>query len=218
MGQKAVVLLSGGIDSSVCLAIAREQGFMCYALSVDYNQRNVHELQCAKLIAGQIGTVAHRVIRCEIGSWGGSALTDHTLAVDGSSEELVNTYVPARNMIFLSLALGWAEVLKADAIFFAANAEDYNNYPDCRPEFFEAMAQTAHLGTRNGVEGNRCQILTPLLNWNKARIIREGMRLNVDFSQTFSCYDPLRDFQPCTRCLACHIRAEGFAEAASLEL
>ena len=185
MSQKAVVLLSGGIDSSVCLAIAREQGFICYALSVDYNQRNVHELQCAKLVAGQIGAVVHRVIRCEIGSWGGSALTDHTLAVDGSSEERVNTYVPARNMIFLSLALGWAEVLKADAIFFAANALDYNNYPDCRPEFFEALAQTARLATRYGIEGNSCQILTPLLNWNKAQIIREGIRLNVDFSRDF---------------------------------
>jgi 7-cyano-7-deazaguanine synthase len=214
MSQKAVVLLSGGIDSSVCLAIARAQGFICHALSIDYNQRNIHELQCAKLVASQIGAVAHRVIRCEIGSWGGSALTDHILTVDGATQDQVNTYVPARNMIFLSLALGWAEVLEADAIFFAANAEDYINYPDCRPEFFEAMAQTARLGTRRGVKENRCQILTPLLNWNKAQIIREGRRLNVNLSQTFSCYDPLANSQPCTRCLACHLRTQGFAEAA----
>jgi 7-cyano-7-deazaguanine synthase len=195
MSQKAIILLSGGIDSAVCLAMAKAQGFECYALSIDYGQRNRYELECAVTIARQLGAVAHRTIRCDLGVWGGSALTD---------DVSINTYVPARNMVFLSLALSWAEACGATDLFFGANADDYENYPDCRPPFFTAFTEIAHLATQMG----RCQIRTPLLHWNKARIIDEGLRLNVDFSATFSCYNPINHSQHCLLCLACRLRAE----------
>ena len=213
MSKKAVILLSGGIDSSVSLALAKEQGYACYALSVDYQQRNRHELNCAAHIAQQLAAIEHRVIRCEMGSWGGSALTDLTMTVDQPVQLLANTYVPARNTILLSLALGWAEALNSTDIFFSANAQDYDNYPDCRPEFFNAFANTANVATRFGVSGNAIQIHTPLLHLNKAQIIREGRRLNIDFSLTFSCYNPINGSEPCQHCLACELRAKGFVES-----
>lgn len=211
MDKKAVILLSGGIDSSVCLAIAKSQNFQCYALSFDYQQRNRYELTSAAAVANQIGAMEHRIIRCELGSWGGSALTDHQKPVDHYSQSRVNTYVPARNTIFLSLALGWAEALGAADIFFAANAQDYENYPDCRPAFFSAFANVANLATRAGVEDGQFQIHTPLIKLNKAQIIQQGLALGVDLSLTFSCYDPINQTQPCHQCLACHLRAQGFA-------
>ena len=214
MPKKAVILLSGGIDSSVTLALAKAQGFDCYALSVDYQQRNRHELNCAARIAGHLAVAQHRIIRCEMGSWGGSALTDLTMVVDQSTQPSVNTYVPARNTILLSLALGWAEALNSADIFFSANAQDYDNYPDCRPAFFTAFANTANVATRAGVSGHDIKIHTPLLYLNKAQIIREGQRLNVDLSLTFSCYDPIDSSQPCQYCLACELRTQGFSEAA----
>lgn len=210
MSKRAVILLSGGIDSSVCLALAKAQGFQCYALSVDYQQRHRHELNCAAAIAEQLDIVEHRIITCEMGVWGGSALTDTALNWDHFAQSRLNTYVPARNTILLSLALGWAEALGATDIFFGANAEDHDNYPDCRPEFFAAFAETADLATRVGTEGGRWRIHTPLLYWDKAQIIREGIQRGVDLSLTFSCYDPSLDFQPCLKCQACHMRAQGF--------
>ncbi len=206
--QKAVVLLSGGIDSSVCLALAKDQGYTCYALSIDYKQRHSYELHCAKVIAGQLEVIEHRVIHCDLGVWGGSALTDHALRVDGHASGNVNTYVPARNTIFLSLAMGWAEALGAVNIFFAANAQDFDNYPDCRPEFFQSFTQTANLATRSGESGGQWQIHTPLLHWDKTRIIQEALRLKLDLSQTFSCYDPINYSQPCSQCLACKLRSQ----------
>lgn len=213
MAQKAVILFSGGVDSSVCLAMAKAQGLDCYALSIDYNQRNRYELDCAARVAKQIGVVNYRTIRCEIGSWGGSALTDLNSVLDDYAQPQINTYVPARNSIFLSLALGWAETLGANIIFFGANAQDHDNYPDCRPEFFSAFSEIARFATRIGTAGDQCQIHTPLLRWSKTQIIREGQRLNIDFSLTFSCYDPIAYSQPCHQCLACHVRAEGFRAA-----
>lgn len=212
MQKKAIVLLSGGIDSSVCLAIAKSQGFDCYALSFDYNQRNRHELTCAKVIAEQLDVVEHRIIKCEIAAWGGSALTDTHLTVDDYLTQRVNTYVPGRNAIFLSLAVGWAEAIQANDIFFAANAEDYANYPDCRPAFFNAFSEMAKLATRAGTEGSPFKIHTPLIQLSKTEIIHQGKKLNVDLSLTFSCYDPIDQTQPCQRCLACHLRQEGFAK------
>lgn len=209
MIKKAVILLSGGIDSSVALALAKEQGYACYALSVDYQQRNHYELNCAARIALQLGAVQHRIIRCEMGSWGSSALTDLSMAVDHPAQSAANTYVPARNTILLALALGWAEALGSADIFFAANVQDYDNYPDCRPEFFNAFAKTANVATRIGTDGQVITIHTPLLHLNKAQIIQEGRRLNVDLSSTFSCYDPINNSEPCRRCLACELRANG---------
>lgn len=218
MNRKAIILLSGGIDSSVCLAIAKSQGFQCYALSFDYHQRNAHELDCAALVARQIGVVEHRVLPCAINAWGGSSLTDLNMKVDDYAVQHVNTYVPARNTIFLSLALGWAEALGATDIFFAANAQDYENYPDCRPDFFAAFMQLANLATRAGVEGRAMQIHTPLIQRNKAQIIQQGRRLGVDFSLTFSCYSPINQTEPCQQCLACHLREQGFAQAPALKI
>ncbi len=212
MNKKAVVLLSGGIDSSVCLALAKSQGFQCHALSLNYNQRNLHELFCAEIIAQQIGVSEHRIIKCELGAWGGSSLTDNNMSVDSFLTPHVNTYVPARNTIFLSLALSWAETVNATHIFFAANAEDDENYPDCRPEFFNAFTRLAQLATRAGTESNQFNIHTPLITLSKKQIIQLGKDLNVDLNLTFSCYDPVNINQPCQQCVACHLRNEGFAE------
>lgn len=208
--KKAIVLLSGGIDSSVCLAIAKSQGYSCYALSIDYQQRNRHELECAKNIARQIGAVEHKIIHCEINNWGGSALTDVNLPVDEYSKKRGNTYVPARNTVFLSLALSWGEAIGAHDFFFAANAEDYDNYPDCRSEFFTAFKKIAEWGTRAGVEGAGFVIHTPLIQLNKTEIIQWGKKLNVDLSMTFSCYNPIDGDQPCQQCLACYLRQKSF--------
>lgn len=205
MNKKAVVLLSGGVDSSVSLAIAKEQGFETYALSINYGQRHQHELQCATVIAKQLQAEQHRIIHCELGAWGGSALTDHSMAINNQSCENMNTYVPARNIIFLSLALSWAETLAASDIFFAANAEDFENYPDCRPDFFRAFLFAASLATRAQSTDSPWQIHTPLIHLSKTQIIQEAHRLKVDLTQTFSCYDPIGQTQACHQCLACRL-------------
>ncbi len=216
--KKAVVLVSGGLDSSTVLALAREQGYACYALSFDYGQRHRCELEAARKVAASLVAVEHKLISLNLDSIGGSALTDTSIpvpqsAADMGSEGIPVTYVPARNTIFLSLALGWAEVLEAGHIFIGVNAVDYSGYPDCRPEYIEAYERMANLATKAGVEGRRLRIETPLIDMSKAAIIREGMRLGVDYSMTVSCYAPDAAGLACGRCDACHIRAAGFAAA-----
>lgn len=212
--KKAVVLVSGGLDSATILAMATAQGYQCYALSMDYGQRQRIELQCASQVAQDNGAVEHRVVRLDIGGFGGSALTDHSIDVPtGHSEQIPVTYVPARNTIFLSVALGWAEVLEAQAIFIGANSVDYSGYPDCRPEYIEAFQAMANLATRAGVEGNPIHIEAPLLSLSKADIIRTGLALGVDYSHTLSCYNPADNGQVCGICDSCRIRTEGFAAA-----
>ncbi len=216
--KKAVVLVSGGLDSSTVLALAREQGYACYALSFDYGQRHRCELEAARKMAASLAVVEHKLISLNLDSIGGSALTDTAIPVpqsasDTGSEGIPVTYVPARNTIFLSLALGWAEVLEAGHIFIGVNAVDYSGYPDCRPEYIEAYERMANLATKAGVEGRRLRIETPLIDMSKAAIIREGMRLGVDYSITVSCYAPDVAGLACGRCDACRIRAAGFAAA-----
>ena len=218
-GKKAVVLLSGGVDSSTTLAIARSEGYACYALSFDYEQRHRRELEAAKAVANSLGVERHLIIRFDLREIGGSALTDKGIEVpkdqstsgDGS---IPITYVPARNTIFLSFALGWAEVLEAEAIFIGANAVDYSGYPDCRPEYLKAFEEMANLATRVSVEGKiRFRIKAPLLYLTKAEIIKNGLSLGLDYSLTWSCYDPLPDGRPCQRCDSCRFRQKGFEEA-----
>jgi 7-cyano-7-deazaguanine synthase len=212
--QSAVVLVSGGLDSATCLAIAGNQGFQCYALSFDYGQRSSSELQAARRVAQAGGAVDHRVIRLDIGSLGGSALTDHDIAVPEQKQEGIPvTYVPARNTIFLSYALGWAEVLGASAIFIGVNAVDYSGYPDCRPEFIRAFQQLVNLATRTGVEGGEIRLETPLIDLSKAEIIKTGSRLGVDYARTVSCYQASADGKACGVCDACRFRRQGFSEA-----
>jgi 7-cyano-7-deazaguanine synthase len=219
MKDKAVLLLSGGLDSATTLAIARAQGFEVYALSFDYGQRHYHELEAAKRIASQIGVQEHRIITIDLGGFGGSALTEAGLAVpkDRSAEDLAGgipiTYVPARNTIFLSFALAWAEVLKAYDIFIGVNALDYSGYPDCRPEFILAFENMANLATAYGVEdGRRIIIHTPLIDLSKAEIVRRGLELGVDYAMTVSCYDPDARGKACGHCDACQLRRKGFRE------
>ena len=212
--QKAVVLVSGGLDSATTLAIAREQGFSCYALSFDYGQRHEAELLAADRVCTALGAVEHKTIRLDLGAIGGSALTDEHIDVPESpTEGIPVTYVPARNTIFLSLALGWAEVLEADHLFIGVNAVDYSGYPDCRPEYISAFEQMAQLATRRGVEGMPLRIHTPLIDLSKADIIREGTRLGVDYSLTVSCYQADAQGRACGRCDSCHLRQQGFAQA-----
>ena len=210
----AVVLLSGGLDSATVLAIAREQGFICHALSVDYGQRHAVELEAARRVARAGGAREHRIMRIDFAGIGGSALTDPAIAVPESpSRGIPVTYVPARNTIMLSLALAWAEVLGARDVFIGVNVLDSSGYPDCRPEFVAAFAALAALATRAGVEGNPCRIHTPLIHWTKAEIIREGTRLGVEYGQTVSCYQADADGGACGRCDACRLRRVGFAAA-----
>lgn len=212
--DKAVVLLSGGLDSATVLAIARAQGFECYALSVDYGQRHVAELAAAKRVAAMLGAREHRVMGVNLAGIGGSALTDDAIAVPvAPTSGIPITYVPARNTIMLSLALAWAEVLEARNIFVGVNAVDYSGYPDCRPEFIAAFEALAARATRAGVEGNPCRIHTPLISLSKAQIIREGTRLGVDFGATVSCYQADGEGRACGRCDSCRIRREGFGAA-----
>ena len=214
MVERAVVLLSGGLDSATVLAIARSRGFECYALSVDYGQRHVAELNAARQVATRLGAHEHRVMRVDLAGIGGSALTDHTLEVpQAPTDGIPVTYVPARNTIMLSLALGWAEVLGARDIFAGVNAVDYSGYPDCRPEFIAAFEQLAACATKAGVEGNPCRIHTPLIAMSKAGIVAEGTRLGLDFSVTVSCYQADGEGRACGRCDSCRIRAAGFAAA-----
>jgi 7-cyano-7-deazaguanine synthase len=212
----AVVLLSGGLDSATALAIAREQGFRCHALSVDYGQRHAAELEAARRVARAGGAHEHRSMRVDLAGIGGSALTDPGLAVpEEPGAGIPVTYVPARNTIMLSLALAWAEVLGARDLFIGVNVLDSSGYPDCRPEFIAAFAQLAALATRAGVEGHPCRVHTPLIALTKAQIIREGMRLGVDYGQTVSCYQADAQGRACSRCDACRLRRAGF-EAAGL--
>ena len=210
----AVVLLSGGLDSATVLAIAREQGFACHALSVDYGQRHAAELAAAQRVARSGGACEHRVLRVDLAGIGGSALTDPAIAVpEEASSGIPVTYVPARNTIMLSLALAWAEVLGARDVFIGVNVLDSSGYPDCRPEFITAFQALAALATRAGVEGNPCRVHTPLISWSKVQIIREGVRLGVDYGQTVSCYQADAEGRACGRCDACRLRRAGFAAA-----
>jgi 7-cyano-7-deazaguanine synthase len=217
--MKAVCLLSGGLDSATCLAYARKQGYESYALSFDYGQRHKIELEAARRISQAMGATAHRVAKIDLRVFGHSALTGDIDVPKGRDESQMNadipiTYVPARNTIFLSFALAWAEVLEAADIFIGVNALDYSGYPDCRPEFIEAFERMANLATRVGVEGvTRVKIHTPLINLSKAEIVRYGMELEVPFGLTWSCYDPGPSNRPCGLCDSCLLRAKGFREA-----
>jgi 7-cyano-7-deazaguanine synthase len=213
-GNRAVVLLSGGMDSAVTLALAREQGFACHALSVAYGQRHASELSAASRVALVLGAVEHKVVEVDLRSIGGSALTQDSIAVpEQAGTGIPATYVPARNTIMLSIALGWAEVLGAGDIFCGVNAVDYSGYPDCRPEFIDAFERLANVATKAGVEGAALGVHAPLMRSSKADIVREGMRLNVDFAATVSCYQADAHGRACRRCDACRLRAQGFADA-----
>jgi 7-cyano-7-deazaguanine synthase len=210
----AVVLLSGGLDSATALAIAREQGFACYALSVDYGQRHAAELEAARRVARAGGAREHRIMHVDLAGIGGSALTDPAIAVpETPGTGIPVTYVPARNTLMLSLALAWAEVLGARDLFIGVNVLDSSGYPDCRPEFITAFGALAALATKAGVEGSPCRVRAPLINWTKAEIIREGTRLGVDYGQTVSCYQADTEGRACGRCDACRLRRAGFAAA-----
>lgn len=212
--DKAVVLLSGGLDSATCLAMANARGYRSYTLSVDYGQRHRAELKAAQRVATALDSVHHKTVYLELTAIGGSALTDSTIAVpEQASEAIPVTYVPARNTVLLGLALGWAEVIEASDIFIGVNAVDYSGYPDCRPAFIAAFEVLARLGTRAGVEGRPFTIHAPLMHLKKAAIIQEGMRLGVDFSLTVSCYQADEAGRACGYCDACRLRRSGFEEA-----
>ena len=212
--SRAIVLLSGGLDSATTLAIARQAGYQCYALSFDYGQRHRCELAAAEKIANVLGTVEHRCFRLDLAQFGGSALTDPGIAVPQTrSEGIPVTYVPARNTVFLSIALAWAEVVGANAIFIGVNAVDYSGYPDCRPEYIQAYQRMARLATKAAVEGNPIQIHSPLIHLSKAMIIQRGADLGVDYSLTISCYQPDDKGRACGVCEACQLRRDGFSMA-----
>ncbi|HZR35763.1 MAG TPA: 7-cyano-7-deazaguanine synthase QueC [Nevskia sp.] len=212
--KKAVVLLSGGLDSATVLAIARSEGYQAYALSVSYGQRHAAELQAAERVAQRLGAVALQRMQVNLDAVGGSALTDRSIAVpETPGSGIPVTYVPARNTLFLSLALGWAEVLGATDLFIGVNAVDYSGYPDCRPEFVRAFEGLANLATKAGVEGARFRVHTPLIQLSKAEIIRRGAALGVDFGETVSCYQADAEGRACGRCDSCRIRRDGFAAA-----
>ena len=212
--KRAVILLSGGLDSATVVAMARADGFSCYSMSFDYGQRHRAELAAAEQIARQLGVIEHKVIGLNLNGIGGSALTDESIAVpETPGEGIPLTYVPARNTVFLALALGWAEVLQAQDIFIGVNAVDYSGYPDCRPEFISAFESMANLATRAGVEGPGFRIQAPLQYLSKAEIIQAGTRLGVDYGLTVSCYQADARGRACGRCDSCRLRAAGFAAA-----
>ncbi len=212
--RRAVVLLSGGLDSATCLAIAQNRGFSCYALSFDYGQRHLAELLAANRVSVALSAMKHKVIRLDLREIGGSALTDDSIDVPTASVEGIPvTYVPARNTVFLSLALGWAEVLGAQDIFIGVNAVDYSGYPDCRPEFIDAFEKTANLATKASVEGRPFHIHTPLIELSKAQIIQQGTALGVDYGLTVSCYAADEKGRACGACDSCRLRAAGFKKA-----
>jgi 7-cyano-7-deazaguanine synthase len=216
--KKAVVLLSGGLDSATVLALARQQGYACYALSVDYGQRHYAELAAARLVSQAMELVQHRIIRVDLAAFGGSALTDTNIAVpEMPSAGIPLTYVPARNTIMLSLALAWAEVLQSQNIFIGVNAVDYSGYPDCRPEFIASFEKMANLATKAGVEGKRLTVHAPLIDLSKAEIIKRGLQLGVDYSLTVSCYQADEEGRACRVCDSCRLRAAGFAAAGILD-
>lgn len=211
---KAVILLSGGLDSATIVAMAKAQGFACYSMSFDYGQRHRAELQAAERVARQLGVVEHKVIGLDLNGVGGSALTDPDIAVpETPGEGIPVTYVPARNTVFLSLALGWAEVLGARHLFIGVNAVDYSGYPDCRPEFVEAFERLANLATKAGVEGDTFKIEAPLQFLSKAQIVQAGTDLGVDYGLTVSCYQANSEGEACGRCDSCRLRADGFKAA-----
>jgi 7-cyano-7-deazaguanine synthase len=212
--NKAIVLVSGGLDSTTTLAIAKELGFECYALSFDYGQRHIAELYAASRVAKIFNVIDHKIIKLDLGQIGGSALTDKLIDVPESpSEGIPVTYVPARNTLFLSYALAWAEVLNANDIFIGVNAVDYSGYPDCRPEYIQAYEQLATLATKAGVEGASFKIHTPLIDLSKADIIKKGMSLNIDYAMTVSCYQADEEGRACGVCDSCRFRKEGFETA-----
>lgn len=212
--RRAVVLLSGGLDSATTLALARDAGYACHALSLDYGQRHHAELAVARRVAAALGAIDHKVIPLDLTSIGGSALTDRGIAVpEQPSTGIPVTYVPARNTVFLALALGWAEVLGAWDLFIGVNAVDYSGYPDCRPEYIQAFQRLCQLATRAGVEGGSFQVHAPLIHMSKAQIIRTGTQLGVDYAQTVSCYAADADGRACGRCDSCRLRAAGFHDA-----
>lgn len=221
--KKAVLLLSGGLDSATTLALARAQGFEVYALSFRYGQRHAVELEAARRVAAALGAKEHKIADIDLRLFGGSALTDDIAVPKERSEAEIShgipiTYVPARNTIFLSFALAWAEVLKAYDIFIGVNALDYSGYPDCRPEFIEAFEKTANLATAYGVAAREhITIHTPIIRMSKAEIIREGLRLGVNYAMTISCYDPSPEGKPCGQCDSCQLRAKGFSENGLVE-
>ena len=221
MKMKAVVLVSGGLDSTTCLAMAREKGFDLYALTFNYGQRHDHELNSAKMVVDFFNIQNHSIIDIDLAQFGGSALTDQ---IDVPKErdlsdmgEIPVTYVPARNTVFLSLALAWAEVLGSFDIFIGVNALDYSGYPDCRPEYISSFEKTANLATKAGVSGSSFRIHTPLIDLTKSEIVKVGMDLGVDYSLTSSCYDPDQDGNPCGLCDACYLRLKGFKEAGIID-
>ncbi|NNA01963.1 MULTISPECIES: 7-cyano-7-deazaguanine synthase QueC [Pseudomonas] len=212
--KRAVILLSGGLDSATVVAMARAEGYSCYTMSFDYGQRHRAELDAAARVARDLGVIDHKVIGLNLDGIGGSALTDSSIDVpEAPSEGIPVTYVPARNTVFLSLALGWAEVLDAQDIFIGVNAVDYSGYPDCRPEFVEAFEVMANLATKAGVEGKPFSIKAPLQNLSKAQIVQAGIQLGVDYSLTVSCYQADDQGRACGKCDSCRLRADGFAAA-----
>lgn len=223
LSNRAVILLSGGLDSATCLAIAKSQGFEPYAISFRYGQRHRIELERASAVSRHLGAKDHIIIDIDLAKLGGSALTDQNIAVpkhqsvDQIGSEIPLTYVPARNTVFLSYALAWAEVLESKDIFIGVNALDYSGYPDCRPDYIAAFEKMANLATKRGVEGNHLTIHAPLIQLTKAQIIERGLALGVDYSLTISCYDPSEDGTPCGRCDSCLLRAKGFSEIGSVD-
>ncbi len=215
MSKKAVILVSGGLDSTTVVAMAKSQGFDCYTLSFDYGQRHRSELEAAKRVSENMAVSEHKVVKLDLGTIGGSALTDESIDVpEEETSGIPVTYVPARNTVFLSIALGWAEVLGANDIFLGVNAVDYSGYPDCRPEYISAFETVANLATKSGVEGQKLSIHAPLIDMTKAQIIQSGLALGVDYSQTVSCYQANLEGQACGRCESCRLRKQGFEQAA----
>ncbi len=217
MKPRAVILFSGGLDSTTVLAIAQSQGFDCYTLSFDYGQRHATELQAALRISNKMAVVEHKVVSIDLRSIGGSALTADIAVPEQHADGIPVTYVPARNTVFLSIALGWAEVLEADAIFVGVNAVDYSGYPDCRPDYIKAFEFMANLATKRGIEGHHLKIHAPLMQLSKAQIIQQGSQLGVDYSQTVSCYQADQDGRACGRCDSCRFRQQGFSEAGIID-
>ena len=214
MSDKAVVLVSGGLDSSTVLALALQQGYRCYTLSFDYGQRHRSELEAAKRVSELMKVEEHKIVRLDLGTIGGSALTDTTIDVpEQETAGIPVTYVPARNTVFLSIALGWAEVLEADTIFLGVNAVDYSGYPDCRPEYISSFEAMANLATRAGVEGKKLSIQAPLIDMTKGEIVSAGASLGIDYSQTVSCYQASIEGLACGKCDSCRLRIEGFNQA-----
>lgn len=213
--EKAVVLLSGGLDSTTALAIAKSKGFECYALSFDYGQKQKSELNSAKKIAKQFDATEHRIMNISLSDFGGSALTDKNIAVPDfkQSDEIPITYVPARNTIFLSYALAWAEVLESQSIFIGVNSTDYSGYPDCRQEYITAFEIMANLATKQGIEGQKITVHAPLINLDKSQIITQGLSLGIDYSLTTTCYQADNEGKACGTCDACEYRKQGFKSA-----